>query len=60
VEDGTFRVATFAEHPSGAGQAEYLAWAEQFSGRASDPVPGGNIPPELQEEAPPTVREPRK
>ncbi len=59
VEDGSVRTATFADPPFGAGNAEYQAWTERFTGKASDEVPGGNVPPEQQEAAPPTKREGR-
>jgi hypothetical protein len=48
VEDGTSRVASFAEPPWGAGEAEYRGWAATNFADPAAAVPGGNIQPIAQ------------
>jgi hypothetical protein len=45
VDDGTMRIASFAEPPQGAGYNAYQDFINNFHGLPGDPVPGGNLPP---------------
>jgi hypothetical protein len=45
VDDGTTRVASFTQAPSGAGAGEYGAWVASTFTDPAAPVPGGNVMP---------------
>jgi hypothetical protein len=53
VEDGTMRIASFEDRPGTTGA--YAEFVSAFTGKPTDPVPGGNVEPVVSE-PPPTVR----